>query len=209
MTFITIEGLDGAGKDTALDAIRACYPDATFTSEPSDLDTGKLVRRCLSDEETPPLMDFYLFMADRVNHIEQRVRPVDESGGLVVSGRYADSTRAYQPVALEEAGVFNGQWAAKDFIEKTMHPWNYAPDATLYLDISVDTAIERASGDEKYEQRDFLEKVRANYEGIANSNAHGDRIIRIDAEQPKEEVRGDVKEAVAAVVDPAGSVKGW
>jgi len=209
MTFVTIEGLDGAGKDTALNAISETYPDAMFTSEPSDLDTGKMVRECLSDEGTHPVMDFYLFMADRVKHIEQRVRPVDEDGGLVVSGRYADSTRVYQPVALVNAGVFDNQWEAKNFIEHTMRPWNYEPDVTIYLDISVDTALERAAGDEKYEKREFLTQVRENYEALVESDEHGHRFARVDAEQSRASVRADVREIVAAAVDPAGAVEGW
>lgn len=207
MTFVTIEGLDGAGKDTALGAIEDAYPDAMFTSEPSDFDTGKMVRSRLSDEDSHPVEDFYLFMADRVHHIEERVRPVDESGGLVVSGRYADSTRVYQPVAMVNAGVFESQWEAKNFIEHTMRPWDYEPDMTLYLDISVETALERAAGDEKYEKRQFLESVQDNYKALVKENE--DRFVVIDAEQSREEVRQRVIEEVGALHDPAGAVEGW
>jgi len=187
--FVTIEGLDGSGKSTVLEAITEQYPTAVTTSEPSDRQYGKLVRENLADEETHGLIDFYLFMADRIDHIEERVRPTDESGNLVVSDRYADSTRAYQPVALTNAGLFDSQFEAKDFIEHTMNPWNYPPDLTLYIDISVDTAIERAAGDEKYEKRDFLSKVKDNYDALADSEAFGDRIVRVDGEQSKEDVK--------------------
>lgn len=187
--FVTIEGLDGSGKSTVLDGITDRYPSAVTTSEPSDLKYGKLVRENLGDETTHGLVDFYLFMADRVDHIEQRVKPTDQSDNLVVSDRYADSTRAYQPVALTEAEIFDTQFEAKQFIEQTMGPWDYEPDLTLYIDISVDTAIKRAAGDEKYEKRQFLEKVKNNYDAIAASDAFGDRIVKIDGEQSKEEVR--------------------
>lgn len=186
--FVTIEGLDGSGKSTVLDAITDKYPGAVTTSEPSDLEYGQLVRRNLS-QDTDPIIDFYLFMADRRDHIEQRVRPADESGKLVVSDRYADSTRAYQPVALageSDDKPFDSPWEAKMFIEQTMAHWNYEPDLTLYIDISVDTAIERAAGDEKYEKREFLTQVKENYDALADTS---DRIIRIDGEQSKEAVR--------------------
>ena len=73
--FVTIEGLDGSGKSTVLDAITEQYPTAVTTSEPSDRQYGKLVRENLSDEDSHGLIDFYLFMADRIDHIEFAVCP--------------------------------------------------------------------------------------------------------------------------------------
>lgn len=184
--FVTLEGLDGSGKSTVLDAITDRYPGAVTTSEPSDRKYGTLVRENLSEEESHELVDFYLFMADRVDHIKHRVEPADEAGKLVVSDRYADSTRAYQPVAMAEFGdAFKSQWHAKEFIERTMAPWNYEPDLTLYIDISVDTAVARADGDEKYEKQEFLEEVKKNYDALADTT---DRIVRVDGEQEPEAV---------------------
>lgn len=187
MTFISVEGLDGAGTTTITKAIKERYPNAVTTSEPSELWTGEeVVRRCLSDDEMHALTDFYFFMGDRVHHIENTVRPADEQGKLVVSDRYADSTRAYQPVALAGSGVFESQTKAKIFIEETMRPWDYEPDLTLYIDVSVDTALERCDEDEKYEKRQFLEEVKKNYDALADQRA---RITTIDGEQSEEEVK--------------------
>lgn len=184
--FVTLEGLDGSGKSTVLDAITDKYPGAVTTAEPSGREYGQLVRRNLSDEDSDPLVDFYLFMADRVDHIENEIKPAVDEGRLVVSDRYADSTRAYQPVALtSEETPFGSQWQAKFFIEDTMKAWDYEPDLTLYIDITVDTAIERAAGDEKYEKRAFLEQVKENYDALADTQ---NRIVRVDGEQSKEEV---------------------
>lgn len=184
--FITAEGLDGSGTTTLVDTITDRYPNAVTTSEPSDMKYGKLVRENLSDENSMPLVDFYLFMADRIHHINDRIKPADESGKLVVSDRYADSTRVYQPVALTgEDGPFDSEWEAKMFIEQTMAYWDYQPDLTIYIDISVDTAIERSDGDEKYENRVFLEQVKDNYDALCDTT---DRIVRVDGEQSKEEV---------------------
>jgi dTMP kinase len=184
--FVTIEGLDGSGKSSVIDAITEQYPNTVTTAEPSELWTGKQVRQCLSDDETEPLTDFYMFMADRVEHIEKEVRPHDEEGRLVVSDRYADSTRCYQPVALAKSDQFDSQTAAKLFIEETMAPWEYEPDMTVYLDVSVDTAIERSDGDEKYEKRQFLQSVKENYDALID--AERERFVVIDGEQAKEEV---------------------
>jgi dTMP kinase len=156
------------------------------TAEPSELWTGKQVRQCLSDSDTEPLTDFYFFMGDRVEHIEKEVRPTDEKGKLVISDRYADSTRAYQPVALAESDQFDSQTQAKLFIEETMAPWDYEPDLTIYLDISVDTALERCDESEKYEKREFLEKVKQNYDALID--AERERFVVIDGEQSKEKV---------------------
>lgn len=197
--FVSLEGLDGSGKSTVLDAITEKYPGAITTSEPSDLEYGKLVRRNLSDENSDPLVDFYLFMADRVDHINERVIDADQSGKLVVSDRYADSTRAYQPVALageSDDKPFESSWQAKMFIEQTFAYWNYEPDLTLYIDISVDTALRRAEGSEKYEKREFLEQVKANYDALADTT---DRIVRVDGEQSKEEVRWDAVSKIDVV----------
>lgn len=184
--FVSLEGLDGSGKSTVVEAIENEYLDATTTAEPSELWTGKQVRRCLTDEEIDPLTDFYFFMGDRIHHIENVVRPVAENGGFVISDRYADSTRAYQPVALGQSDYFDSQVDAKLFIEATMAPWNYEPDLTLYIDISVDTALERCDEEEKYEKREFLEQVKQNYDALVETQ---DRIVRIDGEQSKEAVR--------------------
>jgi len=183
---ISLEGLDGSGKSTVMNALTDKYPNAVTTREPSELTYGQLVRERLSDESSNELIDFYLFMCDRVHHIEERVKPGVEEGRLVISDRYADSTRAYQPVALtRENALFDSEWEAKYFIEQSMRPWSYEPDLTLYIDISVDTALKRTEGDEKYEKRDFLRKVRQNYEALCDSNQ---RIVRIDGEQSEDEV---------------------
>lgn len=196
--FVTVEGLDGSGKSTVVDAISERYSGATTTAEPSTLWTGKQVRQCLSDETTDPLTDFYFFMGDRVNHIEEKIKPLDEEGRLVVSDRYADSTRAYQPVALGESSHFDSQTAAKLFIEQTMAPWNYEPDKTIYLDVSVDTALERCDESEKYEKREFLTKVKENYDALVASES--ERFIVIDGEQSQERV---TQEAVSKLNLPS------
>lgn len=184
--FISIEGLDGSGKTTVVEAIEEEYGDVAVTAEPSEQWTGEQVRECLQSEETAPLTDFYSFLADRVEHIERVVKPVDNSGGLAVSDRYADSTRAYQPVALAQGDRFASQESAREFIDLAMMPLAHEPDVTIYLDVSVDTALERSAQQEKYEKRQFLEDVKSNYDDIIEEDR--DRFVVIDAEQSKEEV---------------------
>lgn len=184
--FVTIEGIDGSGKSTVIEAIKDGFDNVTTTAEPSELWTGRQVRECLQDETLNPLTDFYFFMGDRVNHIEETIKPVNDSEGIVVSDRYADSTRAYQPVALAQSDHFDTQIDAKIFIEETMDAWNYVPDVTIYIDISVDTALERCDQEEKYEKREFLEQVKGNYDELIDIEPG--RFIVIDGEQSKDEV---------------------
>lgn len=184
--FVTVEGIDGAGKSTVVEAIDSHFDNTITTSEPSDLWTGEAVYRAIdSDSETPPLTDFFFFMGDRVNHIQNRIEPAVQDGQMVISDRYADSTMAYQPHALRDE-----MENPKEYMRSLMGEWNMEPDVTIFLDISVDTAIERIDGGDKYEDREFLYNVRNNYhEQIAR---HADRFEVVDAELPKNHVKNEV-----------------
>jgi dTMP kinase len=200
MTFISVEGLDGAGKTSVVEAVDNYFSEqgdtVVTTKEPTERVLGRRVRTRLAEPESEPLIDFFLFMADRWDHITNVIQPADEQGSLVISDRYADSTRPYQPIAMTGDGTpFTDQMGAQVFIEMVMQSWNYKPDLTIYIDISVDTAIERAAGDEKYEDRAFLEQVAQQYEKLCDSRS---RIVRVDGEQPVKAVAAD---AIAAIED--------
>lgn len=189
-TFISLEGLDGSGKSTVCEAIKEEYPDAVFTSEPSDYWTGDAVYRAIRGEEgdNPALTNFFLYMADRTKHIEDRILPALKDGKMVVSDRYADSTRAYQSFLMEDEVV-----NPEHYIELVMDSWNLEPDLTVYLDVSLDTSMDRLSGEDDYEKRETLEHVKANYEEVIEGkppwHLHAaERWERVDAEQDKEAV---------------------
>lgn len=192
--FITVEGLDGAGKTLVVKAIKRKF-DAETTCEPSEFWTGKQVRKALRND-TPAFTDFFLFMADRHYHIEEFIKPAVEQGRTVVSDRFTDSTFAYQPVQLQDELDDPVDWMGK-----VMAPWNIRPDLTIYLDISVDTALERADGEEKYEKREMLEQVKQNYEYLRDLSENEDRYITVDGEQSKAEVRREVLSEVDAVLN--------
>ncbi|UBF23080.1 thymidylate kinase [Haloarcula virus HCTV-16] len=191
-TFITVEGIDGAGKTSVTDAIEEEF-DVVRTQEPSELWTGKQVRRALT-EDTPPFTDFFLFMADRHLHIETQIKPALAEGKLVISDRFTDSTLAYQPVQLMNELEDPQQW-----MKSVMSPWNIEPDATIYLNVTLDTALDRLDGVEKYERVEMLEQVKANYELLRRENF--ERYRTIDADQTEEEVISDALRVVKEVVD--------
>lgn len=193
-TFVTIEGIDGAGKSTAMQAIRRGFRSLVETSEPSAFQTGEWVYEAIegkTDVETAPLADFYLYMADRANHIENTIRPALRDGELVVSDRYADSTRAYQSVALEGCSTVSNP---RGFIEETMKPWNLEPDLTVYLDVDPLTAVDRIEGEDKYEKLAFLEDVRDEYLALADRT---DRIVKVDT---NDLTRGEVGYHVTDII---------
>ena len=204
-TFIVLEGIDGAGKSSVMATIEHEFDDVVPTSEPSELWTGEVLRRALQ-EETHPVTDFFLFMSDRHKHIEDVIKPAVSKGKIVVSDRYSDSTRAYQPLQVSQ--VFDSEHdpynsEVTDWIEGVMEPWNYEPDFVIYLRISVDTALERADLDEKYETRETLEQVRDWYEYMSAKSQFGSgpEYVVIDGEQPKSDVASDVVEAIEMRLD--------
>lgn len=193
MTFVTLEGIDGSSKTTVLNKLEEEYDTIVTTSEPTTFWTGQKLRQVLQDESSPEFLDFYLFLADRIKHINTIIEPVDERGDLVVSERYMDSTRAYQPVAMVEADLFDSQWEAKNFIEQCVRPWHKEPDKKIYLDVSIETALSRMEGDEKYESKEFLESVQKNYHALVTEH---DNFHRVDAEQDISNVVEDVIEVI-------------
>jgi thymidylate kinase len=186
LMFITVEGLDGAGTTTLAEGISNEFDNSVLTSEPTEGAYGQIMRNSLTDDSADPISDFFIFMADRRYNVAEIVEPALESGKIVVSDRYSDSTRAYQPVAMTGPDKpLDSMWESKMMIEELLSFWNIEPDITFYLQVSIDTAMSRVDGEDKYEKREFLESVKKNYDALASTT---DRIVTIDGEQPKEDV---------------------
>lgn len=185
---VTVEGIDGAGKSTVVDALREEYKKTVTTSEPSECWTGKQVYRAISsanNDDAHPVTTFFLFMADRNQHIQDLIQPSLEDGMMVISDRYSDSTFAYQQHALRET-IDN----PIEFARETMEQWSIEPDITIFIDVPVDVAVERAEGKDEYENTEFLSRVRENYHDLIEDDP--DRWEVVDGTQPKAEVREEV-----------------
>jgi len=189
---VTVEGIDGAGKSTVIDSLRGDFPDAVFTREPTSSWIGQDVEKALGDGSTDPLSDLFLFVADHADHLERVVRPALEDGELVVCDRYVDSRCAYQGETLGDDGRFGDKDATK-WVRQLHQPWSVEPDLTLLLDLSVEEAVERASGEAKYEHADFLEGVAENFRKMAERH---DRFVVVDAIQGEGEVAEECRSAV-------------
>lgn len=200
-TFITFEGIDGCGKSTVskqvASILRKRGNEVYHTMEPSENWLGQAVRRSYT-EEISPFSEVFLFMADRATHTDQIKKELAE-GMIVISDRYCDSSTAYQGALLEEPlaeqGIDSVDWVAS--MNATIIR---EPDITLLLDIAPEVSLERLKVREelsKFEKQGYLEKVRANYLRIAETES---RIKVIDANRPVEEVLADVMKAIEDIL---------
>lgn len=193
-TLITIEGIDGAGKSTVLEALNDEYTDAVFTSEPQeDQWLGTVLRKALSDENMCDMSLFFLFLSEHAQHIKDYVNPALDNNKLVISDRFVDSRYAYQTYALDD--IVNGD--TLDWIQNIQeNGWSTIPDQTIILDISVDTSLERIADNDKevFEKRDRLEAARDIYLSLAEDNP--DRYTIVDAEKSPEYVITECKNII-------------
>lgn len=176
---VTVEGIDGAGKSTVVEGLRDEL-DAVFTQEPTESWLGDAVRRSINDDDSVPLTDLFLFVADHADHVENVIKPELADDELVVCDRYIDSRYAYQGATLaeREEDIFDD---ALEWVRSVHEGWTVVPDLTLLLDVPPEDAVERLDRETmKFERVDFLRKVRNNYLTLAESE---DRFVVVDAAQ--------------------------
>jgi len=189
---LTLEGLDGSGKSTCIDALREATgvpDDVVYTREPTNSWYGEAVRRSIADDEADPLAELFLYTADHAAHLSTTVRPALSDGTAVISDRYSDSRYAYQGATLSDR--FED---AVGFVRGVHEPWTRRPDATIYLDVDPGTAADRSGSTNKFETVSYLEDVRENYERLID--AESERFVRVDATAPQNEV---VERVISAV----------
>ena len=178
--FIVFEGIDGSGKTTQAMMLSNYLLNKGYrvlqTEEPTrELITGFFVKIALRHKDhLPPETYLLLFIADRLNHIENTIRPALSAGKIVISDRYHFSTLAYQTAqGIPRERIDNFIIAlGVDILQ---------PDITVFVDTPVDVALERLSDREKgvvdlFERREFLEKVRRNFLSLAEEF----NFIRVD-----------------------------
>jgi len=197
LVLVTLEGIDGTGKSTLLDALREKLADLdpVFTREPGATWVGEAVRRAVA-EQIDPVTEATLFVADHAAHLATVVRPALANKKLVISDRYSDSRFAYQSVTLEGIIPDPEGWL------RAMHNgWSIVPDKTFLLAIPVDDALARLEGKtgrEHFERREILEKVQDRY--LAFARAEPGRFVVVDALLEKEEIAGFVADTIRQIV---------
>ena len=167
---IAIEGIDGSGKTTqSHELVRKLNEKgqkAIYTKEPTDHETGKLIRKVLSREVAmSPISLQYLFSADRGIH-EIEIEKLLREGNIIVTDRYFWSSVAYGTADL--GGEMDFYLTAFSILS-SYHRF-IIPDVTFFLDIPADTAYERIkeSHDHKeiYDDRGKLVKIKDSYDKL-------------------------------------------
>ncbi|WP_368561986.1 dTMP kinase [Pseudoxanthomonas sp. UTMC 1351] len=202
--FITLEGGEGAGKTSAITAIRellsARAQEVVLTREPGGTPLAERIRELLlnpQDETLVPEAELLLVFAARAQHVRQVVRPALQRGAFVVSDRFTDSSYAYQG----EGRGLDADWIAA--LER--RAVGLKPGLTLLLDLDVREGRARTAGRDLWpdriesEQDDFFERVRAGFRRRASAEPQRFRVI--DASQSPAQVATAVTAALADWLD--------
>ena len=198
---VTLEGGEGAGKTSAIAAIRARLQAAghevVLTREPGGTPLAERIRELLlnpQDEALAPETELLLMFASRAQHVREVVRPALRRGAFVVSDRFTDSSYAYQGAGRG----LDPEWIAA--LER--RAVGVKPGLTLLLDLDVREGRARTAGRDLWpdriesEQDDFFERVRAGFR--ARAAAEPQRFRVIDAAQPPAGVAAAVEAAITA-----------
>jgi len=198
--FISLEGMDGAGKTTHLEWLRSHLSGRglplTVTREPGGTPLGEALRRLLLDSHEPRTTDTeaLLMFAARREHIATVIEPALAAGRWVLCDRFTDATYAYQ------AGGSGMAWDRIAVLERWVQG-ELQPDLTLYFDLSPDLGRARtrqAREPDRFEreQADFFERVRAAY--LRRAAEHPQRIRIIDAARSIVDVQAELENILIA-----------
>ena len=177
--FITLEGVDGAGKSTHIEFIKNYFikNDIKFfmTREPGGTPLGEKLRELLLHDDMHPETETLLMFAARSEHIQKIIKPNLYNNICVVSDRFTDATYAYQCggklVSAEKVTALK-DWTHKDL----------TPDLTLLFDLPTEISIERLnkSGNlDKFERQEkkFHDSIRSTYLEIAEKEKKRFRVV--------------------------------
>jgi dTMP kinase len=205
--FVSLEGGEGAGKTTALNALREALlrdgREVVSTREPGGTPLAERIRELLLNPEGERIAaetELLLMFASRAQHVRETVLPALERGAWVISDRFTDSSYAYQG---------GGRGLDLAFIaELERRVVGIRPGLTLLLDLGVSQGRERTLGRDLYPDRiererdDFFERVRAGF--LARARAEPARLRVIDAAQPASVVAGDAVAILRMFIDRGG-----
>ena len=205
--FITFEGGEGSGKSVQARALyrrlsRLAIP-VVLTHEPGVTALGKKVARWLKwgqDMDISPMAELMLFNVSRAQLMTEVIKPNLESGKVVISDRYADSTTAYQSYGrgLDLAMVRAVNNAAIQGLN---------PGLTILLDMSVEAGLARKRGkkQDRFEQEDiaFHRRVREGYLKLVEKEP--ERWLVLDATQPKEKIAEIIWQKVNQLIKTSGA----
>lgn len=180
--YIVFEGIDGAGKSTQIQLLKEWLQANGFkvetVVEPTDSPVGKLIREILqrpdATQETVQKTLGLLFAADRMLIMDK----LNDESKIIISDRSFISSLAYQEPA---------EWI------KELNRYVKTPDLLLLLDLDVKKSVARTSGEDTFENEEFLIQVKENYLNLINEYNHE----IINANNGVNKVSSDIKKAVA------------
>ena len=192
--FLSFEGIDGSGKSTQAalldERLKAAGHATLRTREPGGSPGGEEIRRLLVEgdpDRWSAETELLLFTAARRDHFEKRINPALARGDIVITDRFADSTRIYQ-------GATRGDLRATvDTLHSLMI--RQEPDLTIIVDVDPATALARGlargSGEDRFEDfgLDFQEKLRAGFLALAKAE---ERCKVEDGDRPPDVIAEDI-----------------
>jgi dTMP kinase len=186
---ITVEGLDGAGKTTLVEALGPAL-GATVLREPGGVEAAERIRALVKGAALDVHAEALLFAAARAQLVAEKLRPLLAAGETVVLDRFVDSSLAYQGggrgLGVDAVRAINAFACA-----------GLVPDRTLLLRLDAATGLARVGGGrDHFEDAAFLGRVAETYDALAAADPG--RWVVLDAAQPPEAVLAAALEALQA-----------
>ena len=211
--FISFEGIDGAGKSTHIDglaqAFRAQGRAVTLTREPGGTPLAEKLRVMVLNDPMDAMTEALLVFAARRDHLQQLIEPALARGEVVLCDRFTDATFAYQGGGRGfDAAMLNYLEQAVQAVPSVQAVPNPGakvrvrqPDLTVWFDLPPEIAAARLAGaraPDKFESEslEFFRRVSQGY--LQRLQADTPRFARINADQEREAVWQDVRQAVQA-----------
>lgn len=197
--FISIEGVDGAGKSTHIPAIQSIlaskFKEVVLTREPGGTALGEQLRDILLYTPMHGETEALLMFAARREHIAKVIQPALARGACVVTDRFSDASFAYQ---CGGRGVDASKLIQ---MEQWVHP-NLQPNLTILFDLPVEISMQRLSqsrSPDKFELEpsEFFEKIRSHY--LLRAAQHPQRFHIVDASQPVDAVKQALENLLSTI----------
>lgn len=197
--FITLEGVEGAGKTTSIpviqEVLKSYHEDILLTREPGGTEVSEAIRETLLSNSLPamhPDTELLLMFAARAEHLRSKIEPALAEGKMVLCDRFTDSTYAYQ-------GGGRGIDVSRIRVLEEWTQGSLRPDLTLYFDVDAATGLARTrirEHSDRFEDEDiaFFNRIRGTFHQLMAD--HPDRYRLIDASQSIEAVQQQIRDVV-------------
>jgi len=194
--FIVFEGGEGVGKSSQIRLLAKELERRGLsfitTKEPGGTETGKMIKKILLKKNIPPILELFLFLADRKANVDEVIVPAIKSNKIVISDRFSLSTLAYQGY---------GRGFDIGFLERLNREVSLGinPDITFLIDVPPSEALSRKNVRDRFQMEDiaFHKRVR---EGYLSLSMKDKKIKVIEGERTKEKIHRIVMEELEKIL---------